>query len=126
MRELCRRGLAAILLTFPLAQGAQAAPFCVESAGALRECLYHDITQCKEAAARRGGFCTVNAAAVKTPQYAGAFCLMDSGMKPECHFPDGETCNQAARARNGVCFENVRAMTTDPYRLDRPLFKGGR
>ncbi len=102
---------------------ALAAPFCVEQQGLPRECWYYDSRSCKQEAARRKGFCSVNLEEIVLTGQGADFCLINSGMAASCDFQSAETCNQAAEKSNAVCFENTKEDHMDPYRFDRALFR---
>lgn len=98
---------------------AYSAPFCVEGESIPAECWYYDIRACKEEAAKRKGYCSVNHEEISLPETGAPFCMIDSAMIPVCAYQNGETCHMQASAKNAVCFQNISNTNIDPFRFDR-------
>lgn len=123
MHKKTRLALAVIAALALHAPAARAAPFCVEAEGLPADCLYHDLASCKQEAARKQGYCTVNKEEITLSANDDAFCTMDSSLVPLCVFQNGEDCYASAASGNAICFENSKTETYDPHHMDRALYQ---
>lgn len=92
----------AILL---LAQGAQAATFCVGGPGISRQCLYEDVRLCQRAAKPPESYCTINPQAVLSYLGGSRYCVVDSSRLAQCLYTDRNQCNDVAARSASVCIE---------------------
>lgn len=96
-----------------------ASPFCVSVQGIAPQCIYDDVTQCRQRAQQLNGLCTPNAAEVRLQPGVGKYCLVYSNHASMCNYSDRSTCDADAQRNGAVCMDFPSSeVQENPYRKD--------
>jgi len=86
------------------------------NAGLPPQCIYYDANLCRKDSEKQGGYCTVDAAAMRAGTGSGQYCLALSQTQSIalCIYQSRESCNADAARQGGACYYDPKRASGGP------------